>query len=74
MTLLTKVQNETINENLKKRFENQEIYVSLEGTDPRVAPFSLKLSRLCRLFNSGQLTALHMQKEPNQDTGHKHGL
>ena len=27
MTLLTKVNNENINDNLKKRFENQEIYV-----------------------------------------------
>lgn len=33
MTLLTKVQNENINENLKKRFENQEIYVSKQTKD-----------------------------------------
>jgi len=27
LTLLSKISNETINENLKKRFENAEIYV-----------------------------------------------
>lgn len=28
MTLLSTISNEAINENLKKRFENKEIYVS----------------------------------------------
>lgn len=29
LTLISKISNEAINENLKKRFENAEIYVSL---------------------------------------------
>ncbi|KAG0005683.1 class II myosin, partial [Entomortierella chlamydospora] len=39
MTLLTKVQNETINENLKKRFENQEIYTYIGHVLISVNPF-----------------------------------
>lgn len=31
LTLLSKISNETINDNLKKRFENAEIYVRLRG-------------------------------------------
>jgi myosin heavy subunit len=29
MTLLSTISNESINENLKKRFDNKEIYVSI---------------------------------------------
>ncbi|KAF9115760.1 class II myosin [Mortierella sp. AM989] len=39
MTLLTKVQNETINDNLKKRFENQEIYTYIGHVLISVNPF-----------------------------------
>ncbi|KAG0365135.1 class II myosin [Gamsiella multidivaricata] len=39
MTLLTKIQNETINENLKKRFENQEIYTYIGHVLISVNPF-----------------------------------
>ncbi|KAF9363359.1 class II myosin [Mortierella sp. NVP85] len=39
MTLLTKVQNENINENLKKRFENQEIYTYIGHVLISVNPF-----------------------------------
>ncbi|KAI8361629.1 P-loop containing nucleoside triphosphate hydrolase protein [Mortierella sp. GBAus27b] len=39
MTLLTKVQNETINENLKKRFDNQEIYTYIGHVLISVNPF-----------------------------------
>lgn len=35
LTLLSKISNEAINENLKKRFENREIYVR---ADPRSRP------------------------------------
>ena len=31
LTLISKITNEAINENLKKRFENAEIYVSKES-------------------------------------------
>ena len=31
LTLISKITNEAINENLKKRFENKEIYVFLSG-------------------------------------------
>ncbi|KAF8952435.1 class II myosin [Haplosporangium bisporale] len=39
MTLLTKVQNENINENLKKRFDNQEIYTYIGHVLISVNPF-----------------------------------
>ncbi|KAI8598558.1 P-loop containing nucleoside triphosphate hydrolase protein, partial [Dissophora ornata] len=39
MTLLTKVQNENINDNLKKRFENQEIYTYIGHVLISVNPF-----------------------------------
>ena len=34
LTLISKVSNEAINDNLKKRFENREIYVSTPGNQP----------------------------------------
>ncbi|KAG0238392.1 class II myosin [Actinomortierella wolfii] len=39
MTLLTKINNESINENLKKRFENQEIYTYIGHVLISVNPF-----------------------------------
>ena len=35
LTLISKISNEAINENLKKRFESAEIYVSAELSCPR---------------------------------------
>jgi hypothetical protein len=35
LTLISKITNEAINENLKKRFDNREIYVRRTPSEPR---------------------------------------
>ena len=44
LTLISKISNEAINDNLKKRFENAEIYVRLHYRD-RVALKAVSISR-----------------------------
>lgn len=48
MTLLSTISNESINENLKKRFQNGEIYVGLHkaGLDENLIPIDVHRPRL----------------------------
>jgi myosin-1 len=45
LTLISKVSNEAINDNLKKRFENREIYVSKPQSRTKRGTFSGNLSK-----------------------------
>lgn len=50
MTLLSTISNESINENLKKRFENKEIYVRSSFTSGMLA---LRATRLAERKDAG---------------------
>lgn len=42
LTLISKISNEAINDNLKKRFENREIYVRIPETHQQDGPLAVR--------------------------------